>query len=217
MLEQLVALGFGCVCATPHVPWSGGRLGTEAVGTQSRALEEAARRDGIEVRVLPAAEHHVSVVMDLLAGDGLVCYPRGDSFLMEFAHGGVPSRVDDLLFRIQVKRMIPVIAHAERYPEVQADPAVVAGWKQRGARILINLSGLAGEWGREAQRAARDLVRRGLVDAASSDLHSPAGVKLVREGLERLEDMLGAEERNRLLAGNPAAIIGVQDTVETGG
>lgn len=215
MAKKLVDLGFDCICATPHLPWPDGPGGCEELAARCRALQEAVRGEGLPVRILLAAEHHVSVVLDLLANGGLVCYPRGDSFLMEFSHAGLPPRVDELLFRVQVKRMIPVIAHAERYPEVQADPSVVDGWKQRGARVLINLSGLGGEWGREAQRTARSLLERGLVDAANSDLHGPGGLDVVRLGLARLRELVGDAGSRALLVDNPAEICGT-GAAETG-
>ena len=106
-------------------------------------------------------------------------------------------------------------AHAERYPEVQADPSVVEGWKQRGARVLINLSGLGGEWGREAQRTARSLLESGLADAANSDLHGPGGIEVVRVGLARLRELVGEAGSRALLVDNPAEICGTGVT-ETG-
>jgi protein-tyrosine phosphatase len=155
------------------------------------------------------AEHHVSELAERLVAGRLVAYPGGDSFLLEFSTAGFPPQLDQLLFRLQVKGLVPVLAHVERYPEVQADAQALADLRRRGCRVTINLTSLAGAWDRAARKAARSALRAGLVDAAATDLHAAAEADQVAAGLEALEQLVGAERSRRLLQAGPAALAGL--------
>jgi protein-tyrosine phosphatase len=207
--EKLEEIGFSQVCATPHLPWMNRTFGADELSKIREEVSAYLQENGVGLTVIGGAEHHSQVVFELIQGGELVSYPRGDTFLMEFPFSGLPPRYQDLLFRIQVKGQKPVIAHVERYPEVQEDPGVVELMRKQGAYTLINLSSLAGAWSRPAQQAARELIRSDIVDAASSDLHLADEAGYVAEGLSILKDLVGPAGVSRLLDTVPREILGL--------
>jgi protein-tyrosine phosphatase len=209
LAKKLEEIGFTQVCATPHFPWKNRIIEAAKLHRIREEVSTYLRENGVALTILAGAEHHSQVVFELLQGGELVSYPRGDTFLMEFPFSGLPPRYHDLLFRIQVKGKKPVIAHVERYPEVQEDPGVVESMREQGAYTLINLSSLAGAWSRPAQRVARELLVSGLVDAASSDLHLADESEYVAEGLSILKDLVGPDGVSRLLETVPREILGL--------
>ncbi len=209
MAEKLAGIGFSHVCATPHLPWMNRAMSADEIGRRCLELSESLQKSNLSLSLTAGAEHHSQMVLELLQGGGLVTYPRGDTFLMEFPFAGLPPRYPDLLFRILVKGKKPVIAHVERYPEVQQDPGLVESMRKQGCYVLINLSSLAGSWSRPAQQVARELVRSDLVDAASSDLHRADEAVCVADGLSLLEDLAGREGVHRLLESAPREILGL--------
>lgn len=207
--EKLAEIGFTQVGATPHYPWMSRTVPVDQLRRIREEVAECLEKNNVALSVFEGAEHHSQAVMELIQGKELIHYPRGDTFLMEFPFTGLPPRFLDLLFRIQVKGKKPVIAHVERYPEVQDHPGMVESMKQQGCYLLINLSSLAGAWSRTAQKAARELLRMDLVDAASSDLHLADEAGHVAEGLSILKDLVGPEDVDRLLADLPREIGGL--------
>jgi protein-tyrosine phosphatase len=215
MADELARLGFRQVFATPHVPWGSARVDLKAFTNQALSLIEKMSQAGCPLELHLAAEHFSDVVPQLIRESEPLCFPRGDTFLMEFPLSGFPHRLDDLLFLVEVKKKRPVIAHVERYPEVQADPEAVNVLKQRGCFLLVNLSGLAGEWSKQARKTALTLVSRGLVDAATSDLHSADRSQATAEGLRILEDLVGSQGMDRMLRVTPAEISGLDQALES--
>ena len=207
--EKLAEIGFSQVCATPHFPWMNRYFGADELQKVREEASEHLLKHNVSLTLIEGAEHHSQVVLELLQSGGLISYPRGDTFLMEFPFSGLPPRYLDLLFRIEVKGKKPVIAHVERYPEVQDDPGVVELMKQKGCYVLINLSSLAGAWSRPAQQVARELLRSDLVDAASSDLHLADEAGYVAEGLSILNDIVGPAGVHKLLEAVPREILGL--------
>jgi len=209
MARGLAELGFRQVAATPHLPW--GSLFTDPVeflAVLNSRLEQLRGRD-CPVQLLAGAEHFSDVVPLLLEKHRPVCYPGTDNFLMELPLSGFPARLSDLLFRIEVRGLHPLLAHVERYPQVQQDIAAVDMFHARGGAVLINLTGLAGDWGREAQKTCERLLRAGKVDAVTSDLHSPEQLESVARGLQLLEELVGEQERRRLCRQVPRQLAGL--------
>jgi protein-tyrosine phosphatase len=209
MASGLKEAGFKHVFATPHLPWGSATVDTAGFRTRADALIEAVSSEEPEIRLSLAAEHFSDLVLELLHQDALICYPRGDTFLMEFPLSGFPPRLQDLLFRLQVKAKIPVIAHVERYPDVQQDLSAVEQLKERGCYLLVNLTGLAGAWSKAAQKTAVELVKSGLIDAATTDLHGLSGLEDVREGIRVLTEIVGEKAAHDMLEVTPAEIAGI--------
>ncbi len=209
MARHLGDLGFDAICCTPHQPWAN-QVQTAADLTERRGrLAAELGEAGVDLALHPGAEHHVIELLERMSNDELITYPRPDAFLMEFSMRGFPIRLDDLLFRIQVKGLRPAVAHVERYPEVQQDIQILERLRQRGCYVLINLGSLAGGWDRPAKRTARAIVEAGLLDAACTDMHAPGEADQVAAGLAELERLAGAEAVERWTVQRPAHIAGL--------
>jgi len=209
MAKDLAQLGYRAVCCTPHQPWANTVHRSEHLNDSRAQLAAALAQAGIALELYPGAEHHIIELPERLAEGGLIPYPRQDCFLMEFSLRGFPIRLDDLLFRIQVKGLRAAVAHVERYPEVQKDVRTLERLRDKGCYLLINLASLVGSWDRPAQRAARAVVEAGLLDAACTDLHDPRDAEQVSAGLAELERLAGPEAVERWTVHGPARIAGV--------
>ena len=210
MAKTLSDLGFTKAIATPHRPWEGADPDFKKANEQFVELSEAIPKAGIELQLFLAAEHFGPYVLELLQQDKIAYYPRGDSFLMEFPLTGFPPRVEDIFFRCQLKAKIPVIAHVERYPEVQQDYKCLEGMKKRGCKILVNLSSLVGGWDAQSKQVARKIIESNLADAVTSDLHSALQLEVLSNGLKELKAIVGdGNEFQRLTKEGPAGVAGL--------
>jgi len=85
-----------------------------------------------------------------------------------------------------------LLAHPERSPSLQRQPALLADLVERGALGQVNSASLAGQFGDAARRAAFTMVEQGLVHVLASDahhaVHRPPGVT---PGLAALRERFG--------------------------
>lgn len=207
MAEGLAALGFRTVAATPHLPWGSYLTDADTVRKKLSERLEALRALCPGIELVAGAEHHSDLLPALLAKERPICYPGGGCFLLELPLSGFPGRLEDLLFRIEVRGLRAALAHAERYPEVQREPARLEIFRSRGFPVLVNLGSLAGDWGRDVARAARELLKNGRGDALTSDLHSAAQLESIAEGLRLARELVDAEEFLRLTEVRPKEIL----------
>jgi len=207
MVRALAEMGFSDLCATPHQfagmfepPLDQVRLTFDQVSHGIAAVLP-------EVRLLLGAENYWDDVLAARLRQGEPpCYDGGKAFLFEISPLVMPPRLEEALFDIRVGGRLAVLAHPERYPAVQRDPAVAEGLGRQAA-LLVDLAALSGTGDRTEIRTARRLVEEGLAHAAASDIHDPEDGPAIASGLAWIEKRLGAEAVKRLLSDNPRRIL----------
>lgn len=207
MLEGLKGLGFSRVVATPHM--RAGMFDNEKQGL-SAAFESfrplLVGRDVPEVEL--SSEHYFDdqVYTRLLKGDALP-YPGGRAVLLEFYEIDFPPVIEERLFDLRRRKLLPVIAHPERYRRFWEHPEALERLVDQGVATLLDCMALIGKYGRRPQRAAEELLESELYSAACTDLHRPADVPLVQQSLQLLRKRYGQEELDFLFIEGPTALL----------
>jgi protein-tyrosine phosphatase len=210
MLEGLRALGFQRVVATPHM--RPGMFDNEKQGlTQAfeRFLPEL--RDRAVPEISLSSEHYFDerVYTRLLNGEALP-YPGGRAALLEFYEIDFPPLIEQRLFDLRRRRILPVIAHPERYRKFWDQPEALERLVDQGVATLLDCMALVGKYGRRPQRAAEDLLERELYQAACTDLHRPSDLETVHKSLLLLEKRYGKAELDFLFTVGPTALLAGQ-------
>lgn len=207
MLEGLRSLGFTHVVATPHM-----RPGM--FDNEKQALEQAFSAflphiAGHQVPELSLSSEHYfdeQVYTRLLNGDALP-YPGGRAVLLEFYEIDFPAYIEERLFDLRRRRLLPVIAHPERYRKFWDAPEALERLVEQGVACLLDCMALVGKYGRRPQRAAEELLERELYQAACTDLHRPADIATVEQSLKLLQKRYGKEEIDFLFTEGPEALL----------
>jgi protein-tyrosine phosphatase len=207
MLEGLGALGFTRVVATPHM--RPGMFDNEKAGLTAayeRFLPHVAGRKVPEL--LLSSEHYFDeqVYTRLLNGDALP-YPGGRAALLEFYEIDFPPLIEERLFDLRRRRILPVIAHPERYRKFWDHPEALERLVGQGVAALLDCMALVGKYGRRPQRAAEELLEREVYQAACTDLHRPGDLETVRKSMALIEKRYGKEEVDFLFREGPTALL----------
>jgi protein-tyrosine phosphatase len=214
MLRALGQAGFGQVVATPHM-----RPGM--FDNDKAALERAfaamhptlaasgGAGAGVDLPAVHLASEHFfdDVVFGRIVRGEALPYPGGRAILVELGTGAFPARLQHRFFDVKRAGFAPVLAHPERYEPVWKDDACLDPLLDAGAHLLLDLCSLVGKYGRAPQRAAERLLEGDAYEAACSDSHRPRDVDEVVRAMERLEKLVGKDEKRRLLAEGPRGIL----------
>jgi len=168
-----------------------------------------AGRDVPEVEL--SSEHYFDerVYTRLLNGEALP-YPSGRAALLEFYEIDFPPVIEERLFDLRRRKLLPVIAHPERYRRFWDHPDALERLVDQGVATLLDCMALVGKYGRRPQRAAEELMERELYSAACTDLHRPADVPVVRQSFEVIRKQYGQEELDFLFVEGPTALLAGQ-------
>jgi protein-tyrosine phosphatase len=208
ILRELKRIGFDRVIATPHM--RPGLFDNEKVGLTNAFeafLPSLGGSDLPEVGL--ASEHYFDDVVfsRLMSGDCLP-YPGGKAVLLEFYEMDFPTSIDRSFVELRLKRkLLPVIAHPERYQAIWKNPDILERMAGVGVAALLDTASLVGKYGKKPRDIAEELLDRNLYHAACSDAHRPADVKEVHAGMKRIEELYGEEEVEFLFHEGPRALL----------
>ncbi|MDA0232696.1 MAG: protein tyrosine phosphatase [Chloroflexi bacterium] len=174
----------------------------------SRLRREAA--DGAPlVRVVPGMENRITPALpDMIeAGDQLTL--NGSRFvLLSTPFATLPDFVGDVLARLRMKRLIPVLARPERNAVLRRDLGRMRAMIEEGTLFVVTAGSITGQFGKDSQRAALRMVQQHLAHAVVSDMHSldgsrPPGLRRAFRWVERATDEATAirllEEQPRMI------------------
>lgn len=206
---RMVDQGYGRIVTTPHLDANltlvrdlfEARMEDVAEGWRSVSGSVAERwpeldfRRGFEVR-LDVPDGNFSDERLRLGGTRFV--------LVEWSGMQVPPRSTEVLGRLRLSGLTPVLAHPERYSGVDRDLGTVAAWREAGAYLQVNNGSLVGRYGPAARTLAFRLLKRGWVDYLSTDFHGRPHLSLhTEEATEALESVGGEEQVSLLTTTNP--------------
>jgi protein-tyrosine phosphatase len=170
-----VAAGVQTVCATSHV--SGRYPNTAAeLAAATRALRAALAGAGIALEVVPGAELATEMLGELSDDDlRALSLGGGPNLLIESPLRSSAGDVDHLVEQLLARGHGVVLAHPERSPGFQRDPARLTRLVAAGARCSLTASALTGRFGEHVRRFSGRMLEDGLVHNLASDSHDLEG------------------------------------------
>jgi protein-tyrosine phosphatase len=209
MLAAFARLGYIRIACSPHLfhP-SFPPPDPELLQARFRELEEIGRGMGLEL--LLWGEHYLSadLVDAMEAGSGQLGLLHGRFLLIELGAFTNLQHFGNLSFRLQLARITPVLAHPERYAQVERQWPQFQRIRDCGCLFQLNAASLAGAEGNQVKQRALRMIEEGLADLVASDAHSAEDLEsFVPPALACVKQAFGPEVVRRLFSQNPGRII----------
>ena len=209
MARVALADGIGRMAATPH----GLRLppGADQAALATRVAELASflKARALPLQVVVGAETALIPFLPQQIDAGQAVTLNGSRYLLlEFPYRGLPTRVEEMLFQVQVRGLVPILAHPERNAQLQRSPELLARWVERGALVQVTAGSLLGHFGRGPQHAAERFLEAGLAHVIASDAHNaeerPPILSLAQA---KAAEITGEARAQAMVSSTPAAIL----------
>ena len=206
MARAMAADGVTVVCGTPHVrddyPTS-----VEAMRDGLARVREAVADAGIAIDVRGGGEIALDRLPELdavtRARFGLGGNPM--LLLLETPYTTWPLDLPRMCTQLHLDLIVPLLAHPERNPSVQEQPAILEDAVRAGAFVQLTAASVDGRLGSASATCARRLLELELAHCIASDAHGPG----VREaGLSSAAEAVGGGAMARWLTYDvPAALL----------
>ncbi len=206
LARAAAAQGTRTLVATPHVTIDLPANDSARIAAGVEEVRAALQAEEVAVEVLAGAEVAMDRALEL-PDEELRALRLGGSpwLLLESPLTGAHPPVEDTVSRLLDAGHRVLLAHPERSRAVLREPGLLERLVGRGVRGQVTASALTGAFGSEPQRAAHDLVARGLATVAASDAHhATARPPVLRAELEAAG--LGAQA-DRLCDAAPSALL----------
>jgi protein-tyrosine phosphatase len=214
MARAAVEAGTQLIVATPHIRADFNVDPTE-IEPRVDLFNDRLQRERLPLRVLPGAEIGWASASDLddvqLARLSL---GSGRRVLLESPYGKKPVDLESIIAGLATRGFQSVLAHPERCPLFQRDPARLRKLVDGGALCSITAGSMQGRFGQPVRQFTVEMLRDGLVHDVASDahdhIHRPPGlldgfdeVKAELPGIERYAPWYTVTSPVAILAGNP--------------
>jgi protein-tyrosine phosphatase len=172
------------------------------------SLKEALHRERISLKLLPG----IDILIHPELADFFDKNPKlllgGRYVLLELPNQSIPPHTQDFLFKMRLKGYFPIITHPERNSMIQSNPVILEELVRVGALAQVTAMSLTGEFGRQAQESASQLIKSGLVHSIATDAHSPhRRPPILSKGRKILEEMLGPDHALMMVEEIPGKIL----------
>ncbi len=195
IVSLLADLGFDHIFLTPHFRQGFFEPSASSVRETADRLRTALGNRLAAVRLTEAHEVHLGSVFDAQGRvNGFLRLGSKQPYvLLELPRQPFPFELlSGTIDRLFIEGLRVILAHPEKHPELSAAPALYRGLCERGVKLQLNITSLAGFAGRQARRAAEYLCGEQMVHALGTDTHSLAhAVEFLPKGMRRAAKLLG--------------------------
>jgi len=203
--------GVRTVVATPHMKPGVYDNDRKAILERVALVREAMRGDDAErVTLLPGAEVYFTADLPerARAGELMTVGDRGKYLLLELPYQQIPLGVDDMIFRLRLLGITPLMAHPERVAYYLEDIERVAASVRLGALTQVTASSLTGRFGDKARDYALGMVERNLVHVLATDGHDVRyRPPVLSDGVRAAAALVGDAAALRMVQETPQAIL----------
>lgn len=135
--------------------------------------------------------------------------------LIEFPLNTKYPLIEEFIFKLKKKKLIPIIAHPERYLEYYKDYKFFENLINSGCLLQGNIGSLYGRYGRKSKKMLIYMLKNNMIHFLASDIHN-AKDKIHKKNIQRdlLKIVKNKEEVEKILNTNIDKVLNDIDIVE---
>lgn len=170
-----------------------------------KAISDNLKIKGIETNLYLGNEIYMSENMMNLLIDGKASTINNSSYvLFEMPLNAEPMNLYDVIYSLQENKLIPVLAHPERYSFIQKEPELVYDLIQKGVLMQANYGSILGQYGEKAEIIVRKFFENNMIHFLGSDVHRQNSIyKRIPQALEEIKEIVGEEKLEEITTINP--------------
>ncbi len=197
------------IIATPHFHYLRGRTAAQEIRDGTARLQEAAKQEGLRIRLHAGNEIFYSHdVPELLAKGEVLTLADSRYALIEFSPMEWLKNVREGLYEVMCAGFYPVLAHAERVLAVVENLKELDALVEQGVYIQVNVKSAKTEGARRIRRFVLEAASRDMIHFLATDAHgSRKRIPDIDKDLQYIRKKLGTEFLHRVMCENPEKII----------
>ena len=162
------------------------------------------------LRILPGADVRFSSEIIQLYEKGMAGTLNGNGkfMMIEFPPQEIPTKAEDLFFRLLTKGIIPIITHPERNGEIAQRPERYYHFIRMGCLGQVTGMSLTNGFGSGVRKVAEKLISHRLIHIIASDAHSvQERPPTLSPAVKAAARILGEEEALRMVTEYPQKVL----------
>ena len=205
LLSEAKVAGFDAIISTSHYIENSYESPANEREVWINALQENIDTQKIELKLYLGNEIYFTPnIIKLLEERKAVSINNSNYVLFEFPLNTKPMNIYDVVYDMIADKIIPVLAHPERYSFVQKEPELIYDLIQAGVMMQSNYGSILGKYGEKAQIIVKRFFQNNMVHFLGTDVHKPRTIyPKVQEALNEIQKIVGEKKLEELTTINP--------------
>ncbi len=130
----------------------------------------------------------------------------GDScyVLFEFPLNAEPKNIYDVIYDMLQYKLVPVLAHPERYSFVQSNPKLIQELIKTGVLMQANYGSIIGQYGEKAKILVKKFLEYDMIHFLGTDVHAENSIyPKMKQIIPKIKEIIGEEKLEILSTENP--------------
>ena len=174
-----------------------------------KAISENLEAKGIDTNLYLGNEIYISSNMMNLLEQGKASTINNSCYvLFELPLNAEPLNLYDVIYSLQENKLIPILAHPERYSYVQKEPELIHDLIEKGCLMQANYGSIIGQYGVKAEYIVKKFFENDMIHFLGSDVHRQNSIyPKISFALEKIREIVGEEKLEELTTINPQLVL----------
>ena len=209
MIYEACRAGFSDIFATSHYIEGEFEFNKTDREFIIEALMQKIAEEGLDIKIHVGAEGYISNDFPKLIQAGVVPTLGNSRYvLFELPLRAKVMYTAEVINKLLNMKLIPIIAHPERYEVVQDDPNIAIEWVEEGALLQCNYASIIGRYGSLSKETLFKLLDANAVHFLGSDTHRSGSIYTRMSDIKReFRKRIGKDKFYELSELNPRCIL----------
>ncbi|MBL7817999.1 MAG: hypothetical protein JNL70_23520 [Saprospiraceae bacterium] len=187
LIKGLKELGFSKIITTPHIYYEYYPNTKETIGEGLNKVKAALAEQNMTIPIEASAEYFMDDYFESSINSNIVLPLHQKYLLVEMSFFGAPPKLEDYIFKIQLKGYTPILAHPERYLFYHNDFEAYRDIKSKGVLLQMNAGSFLGYYGKPIKQIAQKLIKEKLIDLIGTDMHHAGHLEFLKTHMRNKE------------------------------
>ncbi len=209
LIKEAQNAGFKSVVLTSHYMEGYYETNLHEREVLTNLIQNNFREKNIDIDVYIGNEIYMSDNLIKLLESGKASTINNTSYvLFEMPLNVEPYNLYDIIYQMQQNKIVPILAHPERYSFIQKDLELMYDLIEKGVLMQANFGSIIGQYGKKAQKTVRTFLNNNMIHLLGSDAHRHKTIyPRIPEAIKELEKLISTEKLKELTTTNPELIL----------
>ncbi len=209
LVQEAKKVGFEAIISTSH--YMEGYYETNVPEREMwiNVIYEKLQEENLSMKLYLGNEIYLSENLVSLLKEGRACTINDTSYvLFEMPLNIEPMNLYNVIYEMIQHKLVPILAHPERYTFIQQKPEMLAELIEKGVFIQSNYASILGYYGKKAQIIVKKFLQSNMVHFLGSDVHRPNTIyPRIPQILAELTKIIGKDKLEELTNANPKLVL----------
>ena len=209
LIKEAKEVGFEGIVCTSHYMENYYETNRPEREVWINAIHENLENKNIDMNLYLGNEIYMSDNIIELLEDGKATTMNDTSYvLFELPMNAEPMNLYDMVYEMQQYKIVPILAHPERYSFVQTDPELIYDLIDKGVLMQANYGSIIGQYGKKPQMIVQKFLENNMIHMLGTDVHRQNTIyPKIPEIILELKSLIGEEKVKELTTINPELVI----------